>query len=230
MANYVVDVEELSQSSVEINVEEESKKLKEIVTELKYRIQKDNLTALSAPQIGEKYRIFCIKFKANNKKKDVEVIHTFVNPVVIGIKGLVIDREEDICIPGKQFIIPRNNELSLIYQDANGKSITQKYVGKTVAVIQLMMDHLDGVLLSDIGFEIDEKFDEATDEERNEFLDAYINSLDTYKDELNSYIEGNEELKSMKDAVEFIQSVRAGETHLGDPITVDTSAIQKEQL
>lgn len=69
MANYVVDVEELSQSSVEINIEEESKKLKEIITELKYRIQKDNLTALSAPQIGEKYRIFCIKFKANNKRK-----------------------------------------------------------------------------------------------------------------------------------------------------------------
>lgn len=224
---YITDVEELAQSSIEIDVKKDNKKMREIITELKYRIGKDNLTALSAPQIGEKYRIFCIKFTEKKGKKTSETIKTFINPIVTGIKGIVVNREADICIPNKQFIIVRNNELSLLYQNPLGNSLSQKFSGKSSAVVQLMMDHLDGILLTDLGLEIDEKFDEASEEEKNELIEAYLNSLDVYKKQVDEEIENNKELKSMQDAVKFIQSVRDGETKLGSPITVDNS-IMKE--
>ena len=217
---YITDIEELAQSSIEIDTKKDNKKMREIITELKYRIGKDNLTALSAPQIGEKYRIFCIKFTEKKGKKASETIKTFINPIVTGIKGIVVDREADICIPNKQFIIVRNNELSLLYQNPLGNNLSQKFSGKSSAVVQLMMDHLDGILLTDLGLEIDEKFDEASEEEKNELIEAYLNSLDVYKKQVDEEIENNKELKSMQDAVKFIQSVRNGETKLGSPISI----------
>ena len=225
---YITDIEELSQASVEIDTKKDNKKMREIITELKYRIGKDNLTALSAPQIGEKYRIFCIKFTEKKGKKASETIKTFINPVITGIRGIVVDREADICIPDKQFIIVRNNDLSLLYQNPLGNPISQKFSGKSSAVIQMMVDHLDGVLLTDLGLEIDERFDEATEEEKNELIDAYLKSLDLYKKEVDKDINNDKDLKSMKDAVDFIQSVRNGETKLGAPITINNSAMQKE--
>lgn len=224
---YITSIEELVQSSIEIDTKKDNKKMREIITELKYRIGKDNLTALSAPQIGEKYRIFCIKFTEKKGKKASETIKTFINPIVTGIKGIVVDREADICIPNRQFIIVRNNELSLLYQNPLGNNLSQKFSGKSSAVVQLMMDHLDGILLTDLGLEIDEKFDEASEEEKNELIEAYLNSLDVYKKQVDEEIENNKELKSMQDAVKFIQSVRDGETKLGSPITVDNSAMKE---
>ena len=225
---YVTDLDELSQSSVEIDVKKDGVKMREIILELKKRMEEDNLTALSAPQIGEKYRIFCIKFIKKKGKITSTDVKTFVNPVVTGIRGIVIDREADVCLPDRQFIIYRNNDLSILYQNPLGNPVSQKCSGKSTAVIQLMMDHLDGVLLSDLGLEIDERFDEATEEEKNALMDAYMKSLDLYKQELDKDIDSDKDLKSMKDAVDFIQSVRDGKTQLGSPITVDTSALQEK--
>lgn len=225
---YVTDVEELSQSSIEVDIKKDNKKMREIISELKKRMEEDNLTALSAPQIGEKYRIFCIEFTEKKGKKTNKSIKTFINPVVTGIRGVVVDREADVCLPDQQFIIVRNNDLSILYQNPMGNPVSQKFSGKSSAVIQMMVDHLDGVLLSDLGLEIDERFDEATEEEKNELIDAYLKSLDLYKKEVDKDIDNNKDLKSMKDAIDFIQSVRNGETKLGAPITIDNSAMQKE--
>lgn len=226
---YITDEEELSISSTEIDVKKDSQHMREVITKLKECITKDGLTALSAPQIGFKDRIFCVKFKSKAGKKIKEEIHTYVNPVITGIRGLVIDREGDISLGNKQFIIVRNNEVSIIYQTPLGKAMSQKFSGKSSAVIQFMIDHLDGILLSDTGLEIDERFDEATEEEKNELIEAYLESLDIYGKSLRNEIESNKELKSMDDAVKFIQSVRNGETDLGAPIEIDTSALQENK-
>ena len=45
-----------------------------------------------------------------------------------------------------------------------------------------------------------------------------MQSLDLKKKDLNEEIEGNEELKSIKDAVDFMQSVKEGKTKLGNPL------------
>lgn len=229
MVEYIYDEEKLAQSSIEIDTKKDNALMRKIILELKETMEQNGLTALSAPQIGYQYRVFCIKFQNNKKKKTSESIHTFINPVATGIRGLVIDREGDPCLPDRQFIIVRNNDISVLYQTPLGKPISQKFSGKATATIQLMLDHLDGVLLTDLGLEIDERFDQATEEERNELLEAYMKSLDLYKSDLDSYIENDKELKSMKDAVDFIQSVREGKTNLGAAIEIEKPAEKKSE-
>lgn len=226
---YITNIDELSDSSVEVDFDTDKKRISEIIEKLKYRISKDNLIAISAPQIGEKVRIFCIRLTTKQNGKTFDKVHTFVNPVIVGMKGFVLDREKDISLPDREFIIARNNDINIMFQTEKGESVEHKFSGKIAAFIQLMVDHLDGILLTDMGLEIDHLFDEATEEERNELLKAYTEWIESYQKKLTSDIEEDEELSSMSDAIKFIQSVRSGETKLGDEITVDTTEWQKYQ-
>lgn len=225
---YITNIDELSDSSIEVDFDTDKKRISEIVEKLKYRISKDNLIAISAPQIGEKVRIFCIRFTTKQNGKTFDKVHTFVNPVIVGMKGFVLDREKDISLPDREFIIARNNDINVMFQTEKGESVEHKFSGKIAAFIQLMVDHLDGILLTDMGLEIDHLFDEATDEERNELLKAYTEWITGYQEKLTKDIAEDEELSSMSDAIKFIQSVRSGETNLGAPIEIDTSALQGE--
>ena len=224
---YITNIDELSDSSVEVDFDTDKKRISEIVEKLKYRISKDNLIAISAPQIGEKVRIFCIRFTTKQNGKTFDKVHTFVNPVIVGMKGFVLDREKDISLPDREFIIARNNDINVMFQTEKGESVEHKFSGKIAAFIQLMVDHLDGILLTDMGLEIDHLFDEATEEERNELLKAYTEWIIDYQEKLTKDIAEDEELSSMNDAIKFIQSVRSGETNLGAPIEIDTSALQE---
>lgn len=76
------------------------------------------------------------------------------------------------------------------------------------------MDHLEGILLSDIGLEIDEAFDSASDEEKNEVINWYLDTLDLKAKELTAEIENNSELKQMQEGIDFMTSVLKGETKL----------------
>lgn len=225
---YITNIDELSDSSTEVDFDTDKKRISEIVEKLKYRISKDNLIAISAPQIGEKVRIFCIRFTTKQNGKTFDKVHTFVNPVIVGMKGFVLDREKDISLPDREFIIARNNDINVMFQTERGESVEHKFSGKIAAFIQLMVDHLDGILLTDMGLEIDHLFDEATEEERNELLKAYTEWIIDYQEKLTKDIAEDEELSSMNDAIKFIQSVRSGETNLGAPIEIDTSALQGE--
>ena len=225
---YITNIDELSDSSLEVDFDTDKKRISEIVEKLKYRISKDNLIAISAPQIGEKVRIFCIRFTTKQNGKTFDKVHTFVNPVIVGMKGFVLDREKDISLPDREFIIARNNDINVVFQTEKGESVEHKFSGKIAAFIQLMVDHLDGILLTDMGLEIDHLFDEATEEERNELLKAYTEWITGYQEKLTKDIEEDKELSSMNDAIKFIQSVRSGETNLGAPIEIDTSALQGE--
>lgn len=224
---YITNIDELSDSSLEVDFDTDKKRISEIVEKLKYRISKDNLIAISAPQIGEKVRIFCIRFTTKQNGKTFDKVHTFVNPVIVGMRGFVLDREKDISLPDREFIIARNNDINVMFQTEKGESVEHKFSGKIAAFIQLMVDHLDGILLTDMGLEIDHLFDEATEEERNELLKAYTEWIIDYQEKLTKDIAEDEELSSMNDAIKFIQSVRSGETNLGAPIEIDTSALQE---
>ena len=89
-----------------------------------------------------------------------------------------------------------------------------KLAGASAFVFQHCLDHLNGMLLSDIGLEVDELFDEATDEDRAEILKMYADSLDIRQKQLEEEMLNNPELKQVNDAVKFINSVKSGETRL----------------
>ena len=197
---------ELSQRSEEINVLLENKVVREIVTALKATLEKENLVSLSAPAIGYQKRIFCIKFK--------EEIKTFINPVIIKAEGLQLSREHCSSMKDKEFIVPRNNDITVMYQKPLGKIETRQIVGLSAFVFQHELQHLDGVLLSDFGLELDENWDSFSDEEKETIIGWYLDSLDMKEKEIKREINEDEDAKQLSDAIDFIESVNSGETIL----------------
>lgn len=197
---------ELSQRAIEIDIKTENKLMREIISALKHTIELNNIVSLSAPAIGYDKRIFCIKF-------DTE-IKTFINPVIIQSKGIQLSREICTSIPGRTFIRPRNNDITVIYQKPSGPSESRQLVGLSAIVFQHELDHLEGLLLSDIGLEIDDDFENASEEEREEVINYYLDSLDLKRKELEDEIQSNEELKQLSDGIKFMESVYKGETQI----------------
>lgn len=197
---------EISTRAIEIDVRTEGNLQREITSALKKTIEKNNLTALSAPAIGYNKRIFCIKFK--------EEIKTFINPLISNSKGIQLSREKCTSIPGREFIVPRNNDITVIYQRPMGQVESRQLVGLSAFIFQHEMQHLDGLLLSDFALEIDEDWDNASEEEREEVINAYLESLDLKEKELSKEINEDKELKQVSDAIDFMTSVYKGETKL----------------
>lgn len=211
----ITDEAVLSDWAIEIDPLKEGKLTQEIILALKATMRAKNLISLSAPQIGYNRRIICLRFGANDYR-------TFINPAVENNVGMTMSREKCSSIPDKEFIIPRFTKLKFYFTTPLGKIESGSLVGKAAEVFQHAMDHLNGMLVSDIGLEIDELFDQATDEEREELLRMYAESLDLQLKELNKEIAENKELKEIDDAIKFIASVNDGSTIL------DTSASVKE--
>ena len=83
--------------------------------------------------------------------------------------------------------------------------------GMAACVFQHELDHLDGLILSDVGLEIGEDFDNAPQEEKDEVIKAYLDSLDLKLKDLNKEIEENDELKQTNNAIKFMEKLQKGE-------------------
>lgn len=206
----ITDESKLSDWSVEIDTRKEGKLTQEIVVALKETMRANNLISLSAPQIGYNKRIICLKFGKNDYR-------TFVNPVIENNSGITMSRESCSSIPEKEYIIPRFGKIKFWYTSPLGKVNGATLVGKAAYVFQHAVDHLNGSLVSDIGLEIDELFDNATTEEQEEVLKMYAESLDLRMKELQMEIEKDKELSDVNDAIKFINSVKDGSTILDTP-------------
>lgn len=196
---------QLSERSMEIDTKNQAIEMREIVSALKDTIRKNNLSYLSAPSIGYQRRIFAINFN------DLE-IKTFINPIIAVAKGLQLSKETSNVIPNKTYLRPRNTEIKVMYQRPTGQPESRELKGLAAVVFQQCMDDIDGILLSDIGLEIDDEWDTLSDDEKQEVITAYLDSLDLKNKELQKEIQDDTELKQISDAIDFMSSVYKGET------------------
>lgn len=203
---------QLSKRVDEIDPRTESKLQRDITKALKDTLTANKLTALSAPAINEEKRIFVINFR--------EEIKTFINPIIVQAKCMELSMETCSSIPGKRFLVPRNNDIMVVYQRPMGKIEQRQLIGRAAFVFQHELQHLDGLLISDIGLEIDDDFDNASDEEKDEVIQAYLESLDIRRNEINKEIQTTPELKQLSDGIDFMTSVYTGKTKI-EPIKGD---------
>jgi peptide deformylase len=200
--------------SEEVQLNDDNKLIREIVANIKRTMRKNNLVSLSAPAIGYNKRIFCIDFS------DQE-IKTFINPLVTRAEGIELTREVCSSIPDKEFIRPRNSLIEVMYQTPLGKIKSRIFKGLAAHVIQHEIDHLDGVTLADIGLEIEDDFNNATDEERFEIINMYLDSLDLTKSELEKDFTQDENLRKEYEADKFVELLAQGK--------IEVTALQAEE-
>lgn len=209
----ITDVDKLGYRSDEVSsFKKEGNDVRQIALRLKELIKENGIVSLSAPQIGIYKRIFVIKFG--------DELRTFINPMIERVSGMTLTEEICSSLPRKRYIRPRHTKIVVDYMTPLGKLETRQIVGKSAIVFQHQIDHLDGLLLSDVGLEIDEHWDNASEDERAEVLKAYIESLDLKQKELEKDVQENPELKEVSDAIDFMTKAKTGE------IDVHTEVIQ----
>ena len=213
----ITDVEILSARADEIDVRKSNKEVRDLAVKLKNAVREHNLASLSAPQIGVNKRVFVINFSGD--------LRTFVNPIISGVKGFELSRETCSSIPDKTFIRPRHNDIQVMYQTPLGKIESKRLVGMAAKVFQHCIDHLDGLLLTDIGLEIDEKFDNATEEERVAIINMYLDSLDIKQKEIETDIKEDADAKQLFDGIRYMEKVQSGEIEV-ERVEVEVPAEQ----
>ena len=203
---FLFDEEALSQRSDELNVRKENQLVKSVVLDLKFTIREHNLFGLCAPQIGIFKRIIVLNFNGD--------LRAFINPMITKAEGLAFNKESLPNLPGKFYLCPRYNNIEVTFLTANGKIQTCNLVGVAAHIMQQQFDLLEGILISDIGYEIDEDFENASDEEKEKVMGLFLEAMDLKREELEKEIEEDDDLKKMRDGINFIKSVERGETKL----------------
>ena len=201
----VTDYEALSERCNEFDITKKNGEAQKITLALKNTLRAHtDMVGLSANQIGYDKRIICLNFNGD--------IRTFINPIITKVDGFELSRETCHSIPDKTYIRTRYNKVDITYQTPLGKVESIELLGLAARIMQHHIDHLDGLLLSDIGLEIDADFDAATDDERKEVIDMYLDSLDLKRREIDAAIKDDKDAQQISDAIRFMESVRKGET------------------
>ena len=87
-----------------------------------------DILALAAPQIGINKRIFCLRFN--------DQIKVFINPIITKKKGLTIAVETCCSMPGKEIVIGRPEEVTVVYYNEEFKYEDNKLLGAAASLLR----------------------------------------------------------------------------------------------
>ena len=169
------------------------------------------LLALAAPQIGINKRIFCLRFN--------DQIKTFINPIITKKKGLNVVIETCASIPGKEIVIGRPEEITVVYYNDEFKYEDNKLVGVAASMFDQQAQILDGVLPSELGLVSDIEADGKIEEtDLAEIISFYKDTfLPTRLASLNESISADEEAKKYFNQLKFTEGVINGRNTVVEP-------------
>lgn len=209
MNEIIFDLEKLAQPAEPLTfLAEDGAKTEEgaeIITKIKEVMETDEtILALAAPQIGINKRIFCIRFN--------DQIKTFINPIITKKKGLNIVIETCSSLPGKEIVIGRPEEVTIIYYNEEFKYEDNKLLGVGAALFDQQAQILDGVLPNELGLVSDiEKDGKITDEDLEEIIPFYKDTfLPQRLETLKQAISADEETDKAFRQLRFTEGVING--------------------
>lgn len=201
MKKIITDIEQLLEPSSPLTflteTGMETTEGSDIIKELKeVMLAEKEILALSAPQIGIKKRIFCLRFD--------DTIKVFINPIITKKKGLKITVETCASMPGKEIVIGRPEEITVVYYNEDFKYEDNKLIGAAACFFDQQAQILDGVfpdavgLVSDI--EADGKIEDADLEDIIPFYtDTYLpQKLAMLRDQILADAEAEKAFKQLK--------------------------------
>lgn len=223
MAEVIKDLSKLSVRSEEINIKDKLEEVKSTISELhNFLDEHKDLLAVSAPQLGINQRILVLRYEGEYKD--------FINPMITKFEGAHFVREKDICIGDVEFIVPRHDRIMVMYQTKTGMPENNRIEGIAAELFQHHVNLLDGVTIADFGLEIDEEWDKASEEEREEVLKLYYTKLQEQSAELQKEIDSDEELHRLDKAIKFMNGVADGSVKLEEPKLNRAQRRAKEKL
>ncbi|MGO3751427.1 MAG: peptide deformylase [Peptoniphilaceae bacterium] len=135
-------------------------RLKILINDMYETMDKANGVGLAAPQIGILKRLITVDDREGNR-------FAMINPVIKEKKGKQVGLEGCLSLPNKQGRVERADEVLVNYLDDNFEEKELRAQEFLARILQHEIDHLDGILYSDLAKEmyvIDENSEEVESE------------------------------------------------------------------
>lgn len=182
-----------------------------IIKKLKKHL-KDNNTevAVAAPQLGIGKRIFCIKFQ--------DTIKTFINPIITKKSKYNIQPESFSSMPGKEILISRPEELTVVYYTDEFKYEENKLLGIAARVFEQNCQLLDGITPDVLGVVSDIEEDgslwDLDDEELAQIKEMYKQIIAARTEAMKAQVKADPELDKKYTELAFTEKVINGEANI----------------
>ena len=216
METIITDIETLSTPAEPLGFLTEQGAQKEEGTEIINKIKEilelnKDLIALSAPQIGINKRVFCLRFN--------DQVKAFINPIITKKKGLKIVVETCASMPGKEIVIGRPEEITVVYYNGDFNYEDNKLVGVAASLFDQQAQILDGVLPSELGLVSDIEEDGRIEEtDLAEIIPFYKDTfLPTRIASLNKAIEADADAVKDYKHLKFTEGVINGRIAVLEP-------------
>ncbi len=178
-----------------------------------------SILALAAPQLGLNKRIFCIRFD--------DRIKTFIDPIITKKADYKIAPETFVSMPGKEILISRPEDLTVVYYTAEYKYEENKLLGAAARLFDQQAQLLDGVLPDDLGLvsdvEADGSLANLTEAEIEEIIAFYKEYVKVKLEAAQDAIKEDPELETNYKKLHFAEKVVNGQA----AVVADESGIQE---
>jgi peptide deformylase len=188
----------------------------EIISNIKAVMEANpSILALSAPQLGIYKRIFCLRFN--------DQIKAFINPIITKKKGLNIVVETCASLPGKEIVIGRPEEVTVVYYNEEFKYEDNKLLGVAASLFDQQAQILDGILPSELGMISDINEDGKIEDSDMDgiikfYKDTFLPSkLALLNDVIDDVIKADDEAKKHFKHLKFAENVINGRITVVEP-------------
>jgi len=104
---------------------------------------------IAAPQVGDNRRMIVIDCSVSLRPCNNHGLLCMINPVIIASGGERLGREGCLSVPDWVGMVPRAAQITVSFDDPQGRPQQIESSGFEARVIQHEIDHLDGVLFID---------------------------------------------------------------------------------
>ena len=123
--------------------------VRDLVSNMKETMLAENGIGLSAPQVGVNLRVIVVQLMSAGKL--VGPVQEMINPVITNYSDDTMEYEEGcLSIPGEYIRIDRPRSIHVKFQTLSGKYKKWFLKGLEARIVQHEIDHLDGVLMTDL--------------------------------------------------------------------------------
>jgi peptide deformylase len=197
-----------------------------IIKDIKEAMASDeHILALSAPQLGIDKRIFCLKFN--------DVIKTFINPIITKKTGGTIAPETCCSMPGKEILISRPDEITVVYYTDEFKYEDNKLIGPAARLFDQQYQLLEGIAPSELGLVSDVEEDgslaDCTEEDIKQLTEIYKQFVQMKMDALKKEIEADEIAQKEYRTLKFTEDVINGRTQISETEEEAKARLKAEQ-
>ena len=123
--------------------------VRDLVSNMKETMLSENGIGLSAPQVGVNLRVIVVQLMSAGKL--VGPVQEMINPVITNYSDDTMEYEEGcLSIPGEYIRIDRPRSIHVKFQTLSGKYKKWYLKGLEARIVQHEIDHLDGILMTDL--------------------------------------------------------------------------------